>query len=114
MDILGGWDVRVQYAWHRMAYEIMLVRRLNNKATEYLQLQQSQPVSVVTVMDGEWNESLLPTLRIDEFTACNLVTALQTVGVKPKDATKLEGVLEAQTLHLSDLQKVLRKQGVME
>jgi hypothetical protein len=49
-----------------------------------------------------------PTYLIDRNVARHLIVALAEHGVKVPDQSKVEGLYEAQTKHLVDLQKVLQ------
>jgi len=67
---------------------------------------------IITV-DEHSHQEIEPLFEIDYHSAPELLTALQKAGVRPVELSKVEGVLEAQTAHLKDLQSILRKQGYM-
>lgn len=53
------------------------------------------------------NDAVKPTYHFEHDVARELVTALTKEGYKPADLGKVEGLYEAQSKHLTDLQRIV-------
>lgn len=49
-----------------------------------------------------------PTITLDDDMLQAFANELQAMNIKPKEASKTEGLLEAQSEHLKDLRKLLK------
>lgn len=110
--ITGGWKVHIQYSLVSRCYEFTFYRNGPSGMMEFLECPQG-PLIVHAIQEGAYRPDIMPTLRLDEFTVRNFTTALAEEKIKPNEATKTEGLLEAQTKHLDDMRNILKKQGVM-
>jgi hypothetical protein len=90
-------------------YEVYLYREVEGIGSYFQQPDGTE----ILIKHSQMISGIKPTFLIDRDTAPRLVEALQKVGVQPKELTKIEGQYEAQGKHLTDLQSILRKQGVM-
>ena len=68
---------------------------------------------IVTIQEGMMTDDIKPLFEIDYQSAPRLIEALMRAGTRPVEISKVEGMFEAQTAHLKDLQNLLRKQGYM-
>ena len=110
---LQDWEVHAQYSMTSLGYDLVFYRKLPNGTREFLQFPDG-PCIIKSVPPNTFDDGVLPTVRLGMETIQNLVEAVQRSGVQPKAITKIEGQYQAQGEHLSDLRKILRKQGVME
>jgi hypothetical protein len=110
--VFGGWSVHIEYQLQHWGYAITFYRHRENGFTDILEFPTG-PCLVHSVRDGEYRPDAKPTLLMDEGTCMELVSVMMKQGVKPKDTSKTEGVLESQTKHLEDLRNILKKQRVM-
>lgn len=103
--------VYAQYRLEWLGYAVYFYEEQPDGSTKYRLSDGSYRV----VPRGERVDRIEPTLIVDHGEeAQNLIEALQRSGVQPKQLTLIEGQHQAQSAHLADLQKILRKQGVME
>lgn len=68
---------------------------------------------MVAVNHVQYPDELRPTFKLDYHTAQQLMAAMQHIGVRPVEVSKVEGILEAQTKHLDDLRNILKTKKVM-
>lgn len=60
---------------------------------------------------GIFHEGIKPTYHLEHKVVLELVTALTKEGYKPADLGKVEGLYEAQSKHLTDLQRIVFNGG---
>lgn len=101
--------VSVQYKIEWNAYAVYCYHEIEGRQRDF----QQPDGTFITVRPGE-RLDIAPTFLLDWDTVPKLLEALQQAGVRPVELSKVEGKLEAQSAHLADLQKILRKQKVME
>ncbi|MGL5174183.1 MAG: hypothetical protein ACRC75_10045, partial [Olsenella sp.] len=85
-----------------MAWEVFLYR--DDGASRHFQQPDG---TVIVVSRDDYSPQIKPTFTLHYEGAQNLIEALQKVGVRPIEASKVEGQLEAQSAHLADLQNIL-------
>jgi len=95
------YKVAIQSDPMRMGYNLYIYRKTYDNKT--LIVQTDQEVEIPT--DGATREN---SLFLTEEMLQGLATALQDINVKPKLASKTEGLYEAQSEHLKDLRKLLK------
>lgn len=102
--------VYVQYRIEFQSYDIFITQEIEGQGRYFLQADGTKRF----VARNTYPSDLAPTIRLDDYQAKELIEALQRSGLQPKQLTLIEGQYAAQSEHLKDLQKILRKQGVME
>ena len=104
---LHKFRIKVQHALTSFGLNIFIAKEINGK------LYTAKPVQweFVELKEGCKTE---PTLRLEETEAGDLTDALVEElgrrGIKTQSDSKIEGLLEAQTKHLTNLQKLLFKE----
>lgn len=76
--------------------------------------QPGYPWEWEEVTNGLVADHIKPILSIPWKAADILMTALSQAGVRPLEQSKVEGLLQAQTEHLRDLQNILRQKKIMK
>jgi hypothetical protein len=108
----GGWSVHIEYQLQHWGYAITFYRHRDNGFTEILEFP-SGPLTIHNIKDGEYRPDMKPTMLIDDRTCRELVSAMTEKGVRPREASKTEGLLESQTKHLEDMRNILKTVKVM-
>ena len=102
--------IAVQFRLEWYAYAVYRYCEVEGRGREFGQPDGTR----VLIQPGQYQADLKPTFLVPVDEAPDLIEQLQKSGVQPKVIARVEGQLEAQSAHLADLQKILRKQGVME
>lgn len=102
--------VHVADVFEKALYEVFLFKDMENGIRRFA--RPGKPWEWQDVPAGSVGD-IVPILSIPYNLAGALLTSLQNAGVRPIEQSKVEGLLQAQTEHLRDLQNILRKQRVM-
>jgi hypothetical protein len=107
-----NYAVQCQYDIRRQNYEIWIHRRSGTNFDILTHDDSGQEIHV-PIEQGEDASHVKPFLTIPEYLAADIVAALTGQGLKPKELSKVEGVLEATQRHLVDLQGILRLKKIL-
>lgn len=101
--------VHVEYRFNLNCYHVYVVRQHGGDMVSYLSFTPEGKMSWSPPEDGTFERpyNLTPTYIIPEHIAPDLLKGLTHVGVVNPPLTKIEGLYEAQSKHLTDLQHIL-------
>ena len=98
--MMHDWYVQIQDLPAQFSKALYIYRKSPIGGTEILQGKE-----VVVYKPGEIPE---PSLILQPDILQGLLEAIMSMGIKPRDAGKTEGLLEATEYHLEDLRQLLK------
>ncbi|MHB8123102.1 MAG: hypothetical protein ACYDG4_13210 [Desulfuromonadaceae bacterium] len=104
----GGFEVIVERSWDRPGMQIWFLARYAD-GTEHV----AKPMEIVFEPMPATGVRIEPSLTLSRHIADELLEAIQAgltkAGVKPREVSKAEGLLEATKSHLEDMRAIVKK-----
>lgn len=100
-------EVVVENGMVHFGYDVWFVDRRNGNKPQVASINPDGYMVWTEINIGDNRPH--PTLTIDEDCVLELIAAFTERGVKPPEAGKINGLLEAQSRHLEDMRKIVGK-----